>query len=141
MDLFNAAGAEPLRRPVYVDEAKHAYGRMLMCHMFSPDLDALHAMADRIEVARKWFQDPRTMPKVSWPHYDIAKSKRALAVAAGAIECDRYQMVVMSKVVMNRVYGLKSDPLAVLRGKEGRLEHWELPRVRAWLEAELAKLS
>ena len=43
-------------------------------------------MADRIGVARRWFQTP---PKASFWHYDIAKSKRALAVAAGAVECDR----------------------------------------------------
>ncbi len=42
-------------------------------------------MADRIGVARRWFQAP---PKASFWHYDIAKSKRGLAVAAGAIECD-----------------------------------------------------
>jgi hypothetical protein len=47
-------------------------------------------MADRIGVARKWFQVP---PKASFWHYDIAKSKRALAVEAGAIECDRNAFV------------------------------------------------
>lgn len=94
---------------VYVDNARHAYGRMVMCHMFSPDIGELHEMADRIGIARKWFQDPRTMPKVSWPHYDIAKVKRALAVTAGAVECDRYCMVAMAAVI-NR----DADPLRLI---------------------------
>lgn len=97
---------------VYVDAAQHAYGRMVMCHMFSPDLEELHAMADRIGVARRWFQDPRTMPKVSWPHYDIAKSKRALAVSLGAVECDKYQTVAMGAIIKNRFWGVDTfDPM------------------------------
>lgn len=77
---------------VYVDKATNGYGRMVMCHMVADTPDELHAMADRIGVARKWFQDPRTM-NVSTPHYDICKSKRALAVTAGAIECERNEFV------------------------------------------------
>lgn len=95
---------------VYVDNAAHAFGRMVMCHMFSPGLDELHFMADHIGVARKWFQNPLTMPKVSWPHYDIAKSKRALAVAAGAVECDKYCMVAMAAVICG-----DADPLRLIR--------------------------
>lgn len=77
---------------VYVDAAKYRYGRMVMCHMIADTPEELHAMADRIGVARRWFQDPKTM-NVSFPHYDIAKSKRELAVEAGAIECDRTAFV------------------------------------------------
>ncbi len=77
---------------VYVDNAANGFGRMIMCHMIADTPAELHEMADRIGVARKWFQDPKTI-KVSHPHYDIAKSKRALAVAAGAIACDRNSFV------------------------------------------------
>lgn len=77
---------------VYVDKAIYGYGRMIMCHMVADSPKELHKMADRIGVARKWFQDPRTM-NVSTPHYDICKSKRTLAVAAGAIECERNDFV------------------------------------------------
>jgi hypothetical protein len=73
---------------VYVDSSIYKFGRMVMCHMIADTPDELHAMADRIGVARKWFQKD-----ASFPHYDIAKSKRELAVAAGAIECDRRAMV------------------------------------------------
>lgn len=54
----------------------------------------LHAMADKIGVARKWFQY-----RASVPHYDIAKVKRGLAVAAGAIEVDRKGLAsIMRKI-------------------------------------------
>lgn len=69
--------------PVYVDDMKAKFGRMVMCHMVADTTDELHAMADRIGVARQWYQGP---PKTRHPHYDIALGKRALAVAAGAVE-------------------------------------------------------
>ena len=75
---------------VYVDRVAIGYGRMVMCHMIADTADELHAMADRIGVDRRWFQDAS---KASFPHYDIARSKRALAIAAGAIDCDRNTFV------------------------------------------------
>lgn len=54
------------------------------CHMIADTLDELHAMASRIGLRRSWFQYGNT------PHYDIGTDRiRALAVAAGAVECDR----------------------------------------------------
>jgi hypothetical protein len=67
---------------VYVDDMKAAFGRMKMCHMLADSDVELHAMADRIGVARRWHQAP---PRHA-SHYDIALSKRAAAVAAGAVE-------------------------------------------------------
>ncbi len=65
-----------------VDDMRAPYGRMVMCHMLA-DTDAeLHAMADRIGVSRRWHQKAGTHHS----HYDISLSKRAQAVAAGAIE-------------------------------------------------------
>ena len=66
---------------VYVDGAVNGFGRMKMCHMLADTPQELMAMADRIGVQRKWFQN-----MASSPHFDIAQSKRALAVAAGAVE-------------------------------------------------------
>lgn len=86
---------------VYVDTAIHPLRDKLMCHMFSPDLDELHAMAELIDMPRRWFQDPTRMP-VSWPHYDIDQAKRALAVSFGAIECDKYQTVAMAAIIQGR---------------------------------------
>lgn len=75
---------------IYVDRARNGFGRMLMCHMIADTPDELHAMADRIGVARRWFQQP---PRASFWHYDIAQTKRALAVAAGAVDCERNTFV------------------------------------------------
>lgn len=72
---------------VFVDDVRHRYGRMVMCHLWADTLDELTAMADRIGVARKWLQQP---PKASWVHFDISLGKKALAIAAGAVLTDRY---------------------------------------------------
>lgn len=87
---------------IYVDDMEaefkpsHAPGRRyVMCHMFTDaaDFAELHAMADKIGVLRKWFQGD---------HYDITKTKRALAVKAGAREVTLRQASVM---MMNRRRG------------------------------------
>ncbi|MCK4121385.1 DUF4031 domain-containing protein [Ralstonia pseudosolanacearum] len=70
---------------VYVDDMAAPYGRMLMFHMVADTDDELHAMADKIGVARRWHQKAGTPHS----HYDICKAKRALAVAHGAVEVDR----------------------------------------------------
>lgn len=70
---------------VYVDDMEASFGRMVMCHMLADTTDELLAMADKIGVQRKWLQKAGTRHE----HFDIAKSKRALAVQAGAIEIDR----------------------------------------------------
>lgn len=67
---------------VYVDESQWPFGRMMMCHMVADTRQELDAMADRIGVARKWIQKAGTNRE----HYDICKSKRALAVSFGAKE-------------------------------------------------------
>ena len=72
----------------YVDASIYSFGRMIMCHLIADTLEELHAMADTIGVERRWFQ-----AEASFPHYDIAKTKRVLAVAAGAIDCDRRTFV------------------------------------------------
>jgi len=72
---------------VYIDSLRLPYRGMLMCHMFADTLEELHAMADRIGVARKHFQKP---PKAKWHHYDICLTKRAKAVRCGAVSTDRY---------------------------------------------------
>ncbi len=71
----------------YVDDVRHRYGQMVMCHLWADSLDELLAMVDKIGVQRKWLQQP---PKASWVHFDIALSKKALAMANGAILTDKY---------------------------------------------------
>ncbi len=77
---------------VYVDDFFVAYGRMKMCHLLADSDEELHAMADAIDVDRRHFQNT-----VSGPHYDIAKSKRALAIAAGAVAITYRQAAMMTK--------------------------------------------
>ena len=64
---------------VYVDDMYRypmgQFGRMKMSHMIADTEDELHAMAKKIGVARKWYQGD---------HYDIAISKRDLALEHGA---------------------------------------------------------
>lgn len=76
---------------VYVDDMRAPFGRMIMCHMIADSIDELHEMADRIGVARRWFQGP---PKHD-PHYDISLSKRTLAVKFGAKEVSQREIVMV----------------------------------------------
>lgn len=75
---------------VYVGNLEYPFGRMLMSHMASPNLDELHEMADKIGIARKWFQDDE---KHAHPHYDICKSKKQLAISLGAIEVSDRELI------------------------------------------------
>jgi hypothetical protein len=75
---------------VYVDQPVHRFRHMLMCHMLADSPEELHEMADRIGMARKWYQRD-----ASTPHYDLPREKRAEAIAAGAIEVDRRGIVAV----------------------------------------------
>jgi hypothetical protein len=74
---------------VYVDQAENPYGRMLMCHMIADSTDELVAMAKTVGVHPRWIQKKGTAQE----HFDICKSKRALALKAGAIDIDRTRFV------------------------------------------------
>lgn len=74
---------------VYVDDMRAKFGRLVFCHMLGDDEAELHAMAEHIGVARRWYQVD---------HYDIALSKRRLAVAAGAVEITWRQAAAMMAI-------------------------------------------
>lgn len=74
---------------VYVDEPVHPFGRMMMCHMVADTREELLAMVDAIKVPRKWIQKAGTPDE----HFDICKSKRSKAIAAGAIAVDGNEIV------------------------------------------------
>lgn len=88
---------------VYVDDMRAKFGRLVMCHMIADTEAELHAMAERIGVRRKWFQRA-----AGGDHYDIALSKRALAVGAGAVEITWRQCAMMCS--NRRSAGALGDP-------------------------------
>ena len=73
---------------VYVDNMRAGYGRMVMCHMLGDSEAEVHAMADRIGVARRWYQED---------HYDICLAKRSLAIKSGAVEITARQAAAMRR--------------------------------------------
>jgi hypothetical protein len=93
------------RVTVYVDNMRARFRRMVMCHMLADSDDELHTMADRIGVARRWWQSPT---HTSGSQYDIALSKRALAVAAGAVEISLREASAMN--ARRRVTGELGSP-------------------------------
>lgn len=87
--------------PVYVDDARNPYGRMLMCHMVADGVEDLLGMADRIGLARRHFQPG------SFPHFDLSRGYRQRALLAGAIAVDRHGLVAVMREYRAR---LISDP-------------------------------
>ena len=75
---------------VYVDNMRAPYHRMVMCHMVADTEEELHAMADKIGVARKWYQGD---------HYDVCLQMRALAVQNGAKEVTQMEL---GRIVIGR---------------------------------------
>ena len=78
---------------VYVDDMfKYPMGqfrRMKMSHLIADTEEELHAMAQKIGVARKWYQGD---------HYDICMSMREQAVKLGAVEITLKQCGCMCSV-------------------------------------------
>lgn len=96
--------------PVYVDNAKHRLGRLIMSHMWADSEDELLAMCDQIGFSRLWIQRPG-MKKVRWLHCDVSQMMRARAVEAGAIETDRHgPLEHVSRLTL-------ADPAAPLHAK------------------------
>jgi hypothetical protein len=76
---------------VYVDDVKHRFRNMTMCHLWADTIDELHAFAMALGLKMEWFQAP---PKASWEHYDISLGKKAQALKQGAVLTDKYGPVV-----------------------------------------------
>lgn len=89
---------------VYVDNMRASYGRMKMCHMMADTTQELLDMADRIGVDRKWIQKSGTAHE----HFDIALSKRALAVQAGAIEVQMRDLGMLIRKRRGQDYDVRS---------------------------------
>jgi hypothetical protein len=59
-----------------------------MSHMIADTDKELHAMADKIGVARRWYQGD---------HYDITMTKRELAIKHGAVAITLRELAKMNK--------------------------------------------
>ncbi|MBF2715678.1 DUF4031 domain-containing protein [Agrobacterium vitis] len=87
---------------VYVDDVRHKFGNMVMCHLWADTDEELLAMVDKIGVQRKWIQGHKILSfgkhrNASWVHFDIALSKKAAAISAGAVLTDKYGPVEHTK--------------------------------------------
>lgn len=114
---------------IYVDDVRHGFGRMVMCHLWADSLDELLAMVDRIGVQRKWIQGHPTLSfgkhrLASWVHFDITISKKTLAIKAGAVLTDRYGPVEHTA----RLAIASGDPV---RAERGRLKLEQIAAIRA----------
>jgi hypothetical protein len=90
---------------VYVDNFRAKVRGMVMCHMLADSSDELLAMADRIGVDRKHLQDAGTYRE----HLDICLTKRAAAVAAGAVEVSLSELGRIIRLRRDGVRGEVSD--------------------------------
>ncbi|PPV06878.1 hypothetical protein XBLMG947_2167 [Xanthomonas bromi] len=70
---------------VYVDDAVHLWRGQRWAHLLGDTLDELHAMAARLGIARRAFQN-----KLSGAHYDVPAPLRLEAIALGAIAVSRH---------------------------------------------------
>jgi hypothetical protein len=91
---------------------------MLMSHLWADTLEELLAMVDKIGVQRKWIQGHPELSfgkhkNASWVHFDIARSKKLLAIRHGAILTDIWGPV---------------EHTARLRGDTAKLE--QIARIR-----------
>lgn len=79
---------------VYVDDAfiEARVGRIntAWCHMTADSHEELEAMARLIGLKPEWIQFPGTWKE----HYDLTLSRRATAVAAGAVEMSFRERVI-----------------------------------------------
>lgn len=78
-----------------MDDFEVNFGRMKMSHMVADSTEELLHMVDKIGVQRKWIQKRGT----NLEHFDIAISKKKLAVKHGAIE---KPMVELARATISR---------------------------------------
>jgi hypothetical protein len=96
---------------LYVDDVRHPFRRMVMCHMWATTVDELHEHAAALGLRREWFQAP---PKASWEHYDVSLSVKARALSErGAVLTDKYGPV--EHVARLRI--ASGDPSLIALGK------------------------
>lgn len=98
------ASAHVLDEPrVYVDGLlDHGWRLGPSCHLIGETEAELHRFAARCGLHRRWFQ---TLPRVSFPHYDLTESRRKIAVALGAVELERCAFVEKMREIREKRRG------------------------------------
>lgn len=82
---------------VYVDDAVHPWRGQRWAHLMADTLAELHAMAARLGIPRRAFQN-----KTSGAHYDVTAELRAQAIALGAVAISRHGDRALVKAVIAR---------------------------------------
>lgn len=82
---------------VYVDDAVHLWRGERWAHLMADTLDELHAMAQRLGIPRRAFQN-----KTSGAHYDVTTDLRDMAIAYGVIPISRHADREQVKAVIAR---------------------------------------
>jgi len=82
---------------VYVDDAVHPWRGQRWAHLMADTLEELHAMAQRLGIPRRAFQN-----KTSGAHYDVTVDLREDAIQLGAIPISRHRDRVQVKAVIAR---------------------------------------
>jgi hypothetical protein len=82
---------------VYVDDAVHLWRGQRWAHLMADTLDELHAMATRLGIPRRAFQN-----KTSGAHYDVPTELRELAIASGAVAISRHHDRALVRAVIAR---------------------------------------
>ncbi len=70
---------------VYVDDAVHSWRGQRWAHLLADTLDELHAMAARLGIPRRAFQN-----KASGAHYDVPAALREEAIRLGVVPISRH---------------------------------------------------
>ncbi|MBA3930000.1 MAG: DUF4031 domain-containing protein [Xanthomonas sp.] len=93
---------------VYVDDAITVWRGRRWAHLMADTLGELHAMAARLGMPRRAFQDKR-----SGAHYDVSEDLRADALRLGAIAIsrhrDREQVRAIIRIARSQWSGLDAD--------------------------------
>ncbi len=71
---------------VYVDDAVHPWRGRRWAHLMADTLEELHAMAQRLDIPARAFQN-----KTSGAHYDVPAELRERAIALGAMPISRHR--------------------------------------------------
>lgn len=121
---------------VYVDDVRHKFGRMVMCHLWADTEAELDAFATRLNLSPQWKQKP---PKASWVHYDVSLGKKAQALTLGAVLTDKYGPLEHCYRLENNAAGLEMITKLRERWKVNAEHQEELPLVT--LEREKSGLA